>query len=160
MQSKFLAASLIVCAACSEPRTEKTQLPDAAPVVAIASATSSALVEAPAPMLASAAPSASNAITSRLSAAEESRFDAAIRGAMERNEIPGAVLVVFRHGQIVLRRAYGFRAKEPAELRMTVDTLFDLASLTKPLATATSILLLAERGVLRLQDPLQKWLPA
>lgn len=160
MQSKFLAASFLVCAACSETRTEKTPLPDAAPIVAIASATASALVEAPMAVLASAAPSVSNTITSRLSAAEELRFDAAIRGAMERNETPGAVLVVLRHGQVVLRRAYGFRAKEPTELRMTVDTMFDLASLTKPLATATSILLLAERGNLRLQDPLQKWLPA
>lgn len=111
-------------------------------------------------MVASAAPSASNAITPQLSAAEEARFDAAIRNAIERNEIPGAVLVVLRHGHVVLRRAYGFRAKEPVEIRMTVDTLFDLASLTKPLATATSILLLAERGVLRLHDPLQKWIPA
>lgn len=87
------------------------------------------------------------------------RFDQAVRGAIERNEIPGAVLIVTRKGEIVLRRAYGFRAKEPAEVAMTADTIFDLASLTKPLATATSILLLAERNKLRLRDPIRRWFP-
>ncbi len=155
----LLATALIIASACSEKRPEKRPTPDAAPVVAVASITASGSIEAPTPVLASAVPSASNAITARLNAAEEARFDAAIQGAMGRNEIPGAVLIVLRHRQVVLRRAYGFRAKEPTELRMTVDTMFDLASLTKPLATATSILLLAERGILRLNDPVQKWLP-
>lgn len=83
-----------------------------------------------------------------------------MRSAIDRGEIPGATLVVLRQGQVVFRRAYGLRAKKPAEVPMTSDTIFDLASLTKPLATATSILLLNEQGRLQLRDPVKKWLPA
>jgi uncharacterized protein YbbC (DUF1343 family) len=76
--------------------------------------------------------------------------------------VPGAVVVVVEAGHVVLERAYGHRALaagrgvEP----MTPDTSFDLASLTKPLATATSIVLLAERGLLSLRDRAAKHLPA
>jgi len=157
----ILVAALLV-AGCSDKRSDApapivSASPSALPI--FSTPVSSAEIPPP-PEVPSAAPSAFTPLETRLAPADQARFDAAVQSAIERNEIPGATLVVLRRGQVVFRRAYGFRAKEPAEIRMTSDTIFDLASLTKPLATATSILLLAEQGKLRLQDPIQKWLPA
>lgn len=92
---------------------------------------------------------------SRLAAA-----DAAILRAIDNHQIPGAVLLVGHNNQIVHHKAYGYRALQPQPLPMTPDTIFDLASLTKPIATATSIMLLAERGKLQLSDPIAKYIPA
>src|SRR5262245_805396 len=85
--------------------------------------------------------------------------DAAVNAAIERGRLPGAVVLVLHQGQVVHRKAYGQRSKDPA-VAMTVDTVFDLASLTKPLATAASVHLLAEQGKLRLDDPAAKHWPA
>src|SRR5207247_7946817 len=63
-------------------------------------------------------------------------------------------------GQVVFRKAYGWRSKRPDEKAMTVDTIFDMASLAKPMATATSILILVEQGKLRLADRVANHLPA
>jgi uncharacterized protein YbbC (DUF1343 family)/CubicO group peptidase (beta-lactamase class C family) len=159
---KHLVLSGIFLGGCIDKRSDAPPPTTSATPIASTVTTPSppAIDSISAPQLPSAASSASSALESRLSPADEARFDAAVRAAIERNEIPGATLVVLRHGQVVFRRAYGLRAKEPAQARMTSDTIFDLASLTKPLATATSILLLVERGILRLQDPVQKWLPS
>src|SRR5215831_15159765 len=80
------------------------------------------------------------------------RIDQLMQHAVQRGDVPGAVILVLHRGEIVYRKAHGLRAKKPAAEQMTVDTVFDLASLTKPIATATSILLLAERGKLQLTD--------
>ena len=73
--------------------------------------------------------------------------------------MPGAVVIVGRRGAIVYARAAGHRAVEPAAEPMTRDTIFDMASLTKPVATATSVMLLVEEGRVRLQDRVVKYLP-
>lgn len=91
---------------------------------------------------------------------DQQRIGAAVQGAIERGEIPGAVVLLIARGRVVFHRAYGLRAKEPRPVAMTEDTVFDLASLTKPVATATSIALLAERGRLRFSDPASAHLPA
>src|SRR5206468_1501217 len=57
-----------------------------------------------------------------------------------------------RNGKVAFRKAYGLRSKQPSEIPMTLDTVFDLASLTKPIATATSVMILLERGKIRLSD--------
>jgi uncharacterized protein YbbC (DUF1343 family)/CubicO group peptidase (beta-lactamase class C family) len=75
------------------------------------------------------------------------------------HHLPGAVVLVARSGGIVWRKAYGARALEPAREAMTTDTIFDLASLTKVVATATSIMILVERGKVRLSDPLSSYIP-
>jgi CubicO group peptidase (beta-lactamase class C family) len=80
------------------------------------------------------------------------RIDGAMREALERGDCPGAVVLVVHEGRVVWRKAYGLRARQPAEVPMTVDTVFDLASLTKPVATAASVMLLVEQGKLRLSD--------
>jgi uncharacterized protein YbbC (DUF1343 family)/CubicO group peptidase (beta-lactamase class C family) len=74
-------------------------------------------------------------------------------------DIPGAVLLVGHNGRVIYRKAYGSRALEPVREPMTVDTIFDLASLTKCIATATSIMKLVEEGRVRLNDPVAAYLP-
>ncbi len=86
-------------------------------------------------------------------------IDDAVNAAVGEGKLPGAVVVVGRRDRILLRRAYGFRALEPARVTMTADTVFDLASLTKPIATATSVLVLADRGLFSIDDPVAKYLP-
>ena len=88
------------------------------------------------------------------------RIDSVVKQALDRGDAPGAVVLVLHRGRIIFRRAYGLRSKQPAEAPMTVDTVFDLASLTKPLATASSIMLLVEQGKLRPSDPVARYLPA
>src|SRR5438270_9070664 len=81
-----------------------------------------------------------------MSADRLAQIDQVVQQAIERKETPGAVVLVGQRGRVVWRRAYGARAVEPAREGMTADTIFDLASLTKIVATATSIMILVERG--------------
>ena len=85
--------------------------------------------------------------------------DAIINQAIADGNIPGAVLVVGHNGAIVYRKAYGERALEPRREPMTLDTIFDLASLTKVIATTTAVMQLVELGKVRLNDPVAKYLP-
>jgi uncharacterized protein YbbC (DUF1343 family)/CubicO group peptidase (beta-lactamase class C family) len=85
--------------------------------------------------------------------------DAAIEQAIQEAQVPGAVLIVGHHGQVIYRKAYGSRALEPRREAMTLDTVFDLASLTKVIATTTSVMQLVEQGKVRLNDPVAKYLP-
>lgn len=85
--------------------------------------------------------------------------DATIDRAVAAGRCPGAVLLVGRGDDVVYLEAYGSRALAPTRLPMTRDTIFDLASLTKPLATAPSIMILADRGKLRISDPVWKYIP-
>jgi uncharacterized protein YbbC (DUF1343 family)/CubicO group peptidase (beta-lactamase class C family) len=86
-------------------------------------------------------------------------LDAVITEAIKDNQIPGAVVMVGHNGQIVYQHAYGFRARVPREEPMTMDTIFDAASLTKVIATTSSIMKLEEEGKIRLSDPVTKYLP-
>jgi uncharacterized protein YbbC (DUF1343 family) len=94
-----------------------------------------------------------------MSAARLSRIDDAVRASIERKETPGAVVLAARKGRVVYRKAFGDRAVMPQREAMTLDTIFDLASLTKVLATATSIMILVERGRLSLADPVSLYIP-
>jgi uncharacterized protein YbbC (DUF1343 family)/CubicO group peptidase (beta-lactamase class C family) len=85
--------------------------------------------------------------------------DAIVDKAVAEGNIPGAVLLVGHDGKVVHRRAFGARSLEPVREPMTVDTVFDLASLTKCIATATSIMKLLEEGRIRLGDPVATYLP-
>ena len=84
--------------------------------------------------------------------------DTVIQQAVADHEIPGAVLIVGHAGKIVHQRAFGWRALEPRAEAMTPDTIFDLASLTKPF-TAACVMRLVERGQVRLNDPVARYLP-
>jgi uncharacterized protein YbbC (DUF1343 family)/CubicO group peptidase (beta-lactamase class C family) len=94
-----------------------------------------------------------------ISAARLGRIDGVGREALERGDLPGAVVLIAHRGHVVLRKAYGARSLEPDNTLMGPDTVFDLASLTKPIATATAIMLLLEEGKLRLEDPVAQYLP-
>src|SRR6478672_595318 len=94
-----------------------------------------------------------------MSAERLARIDGVVAEAIARRELPGAVVLVERRGKTVFRKAYGNRAVEPFAEPMTLDTVFDVASLTKPVATATSIMVLVEEGRLLLSDPVAKLIP-
>lgn len=82
-----------------------------------------------------------------------------VQVAIERGATPGAVLLVAKDGQIVKFRAYGNRQTDP-DVPMTLDTLFDLASVSKTVGTATATMLLLEDGKLRLDDKVAAFIPA
>ena len=88
-----------------------------------------------------------------------SALDAQINQAVQSGLIPGAVLIVGRNGQVLFRKAYGSRALIPRREPMTLNTIFDAASLTKVTATTPCVMKLFERGKLRLDDPVTKYLP-
>ncbi len=87
-------------------------------------------------------------------------IDAAVAAAIEANETPGAVVLVARHGRIAYFKAYGNRSIQPAREPMTIDTIFDMSSLTKVMATVPSIMLLVENGTVRLEDRVKRYLPS
>ena len=86
-------------------------------------------------------------------------IETAVEEALAAKQAPGCVVLVARRGKIAYLRAFGDRRVEPEREPMTVDTVFELASLTKPLATASSVMLLIERGKLQLDDPVALHLP-
>ncbi|MFB3905488.1 MAG: serine hydrolase domain-containing protein [Acidobacteriota bacterium] len=87
------------------------------------------------------------------------KVDSVIREAIERGETPGAVVLIAHRGSVVYRKAFGHRALVPAPEPMTEDTIFDAASLTKVLATATSIMILVEDGKLSFTDTVTGYIP-
>jgi CubicO group peptidase (beta-lactamase class C family) len=87
------------------------------------------------------------------------RIDKVVAQEIRDKQVPGAVVVIGSRDQILYQKAFGFRTLGPAPEAMTLDTIFDMASLTKATATATSILILAERGQLSLNDKVVKYLP-
>ena len=108
----------------------------------------------PLPKLAVANPETVGMSSERLA-----KIDEAVLESIARKETPGAVVLVARKGKIVYRKAIGDRAVEPKREEMTVDTIFDLASLTKIVATATSMMILVERGKVSLADPVARYIP-
>jgi len=83
--------------------------------------------------------------------------DGAVRAAVESGDIPGAVIVVGRGDDVLLHRAWGARRVLPDPAPMTADTIFDIASLTKPLGTTLAVMALVERGTLALDAPLGRY---
>jgi uncharacterized protein YbbC (DUF1343 family)/CubicO group peptidase (beta-lactamase class C family) len=86
-------------------------------------------------------------------------IDAAIHDAIAQGHLPGAVLVIGHKGQVVYRKAYGKRALVPQPEDMTLDTIFDCASLTKVVATTPSLMKLFEQGKFRLNDKITQYIP-
>ncbi len=85
--------------------------------------------------------------------------DALVQEEVNDGGITGAVLVVGHGGGIVHQKAFGLRAVSPKRAPMTLDTMFDLASLTKVVATAPSIMSLVQHGQLRLEDTVARHIP-
>ncbi len=94
-----------------------------------------------------------------MNAAKLNQIDALVEKDISDKKLPGAVVIVGHKGKIVYRKAFGNRSLVPQVEKMTLDTIFDVASLTKPIATATSIMILVEQGKLRLNDTVGKFFP-
>ena len=94
-----------------------------------------------------------------LSAEKIQRIEAIVQEGLEQKKMPGCVVLVGRKDKIMLLRAYGNKRLEPAPEPMTTDTVFDLASLTKPIATATSVMILVDQKKLQLDEPVAAYLP-
>ncbi len=94
-----------------------------------------------------------------MSARHLARLDGVVETAIAQRETPGAVVVVGRKGRVIYRKAFGHRALIPKPEPMTVDTIFDVASLTKVMATATSLIILVEEGKVSLSDSVSVYLP-
>ncbi|HEV7683569.1 MAG TPA: exo-beta-N-acetylmuramidase NamZ domain-containing protein [Pyrinomonadaceae bacterium] len=104
-------------------------------------------------------PKAAKPASLSVSAQKLAAIDGEVDAEIKQKHLPGAVVLIARNGSVVWHKAYGARALDPAREAMTTDTIFDLASLTKVVATATSIMILVERGKLRLSDPLSNYIP-
>jgi uncharacterized protein YbbC (DUF1343 family)/CubicO group peptidase (beta-lactamase class C family) len=85
--------------------------------------------------------------------------DRQMEQAIQDGLIPGGVVLIGHNGQVVYRKAYGSRALVPHREPMTLDTIFDAASLTKVIATTPALMRLFEQGQIRLNDPVTKYLP-
>ncbi len=93
---------------------------------------------------------------------EQGRFallDGVVKSAIADGNAPGAVLVVGHNGSIVYRKAFGNRSAGTSPEPMTMDTVFDLASLTKVIATTTCVMRLEQMGQIKLNDPVAKYIP-
>lgn len=86
-------------------------------------------------------------------------LDPIVQAAIQNHEVPGAVLLIGHDGRVTYRKAFGNRSIEPTRTPMTVDTVFDIASLTKVVATTTAVMQLVEKGKVRLNDPVVKYIP-
>jgi CubicO group peptidase (beta-lactamase class C family) len=86
-------------------------------------------------------------------------ISAVLEHGMARGAFPGAVVLVARGDAVVLHQAVGYRSLEPVRTPMRADTVFDLSSLTKPLATTLAVLLLVREGKLRLDDRVSRLVP-
>ncbi len=86
-------------------------------------------------------------------------IDTLMEAAVADGTVPGGVVLIGHNGKIVYRKAFGSRSVEPVREAMTIDAIFDLASLTKCVATTMSVMKLFEQGRIRLNDPVASYLP-
>ena len=96
----------------------------------------------------------------RLHRADLSGIAQIVQKEIQSGRIPGAVILVGNEGRIVYRQAFGYAALEPERIPMSVGTLFDLASLTKVVATTTAVMQLVQEGKLDLDAPAARYWPA
>ena len=82
-----------------------------------------------------------------------------VQSAIDAGDLPGAIVGLWHDGQWVLHENYGHRALDPAKEPMTFDTVFDMASITKPVACATSAMMLVQDGKLDLNAKVVDYLP-
>ena len=82
-----------------------------------------------------------------------------VQEEIEKGNLPGAVVIIGRRNLVAYCQAFGHRQLEPTPEVMTTDTVFDMASITKPVATATSVMVLVQQGKVRLRDRVSQHLP-
>lgn len=94
-----------------------------------------------------------------MDASRLAQIDAVMQKAIDDKQVSGGVVLVARRGGVVFEKAYGLRAALPEQEAATVDTIYDMASLTKSIATASAIMKLVEQGKIRLGDSVETYLP-
>lgn len=88
----------------------------------------------------------------------QAKIDALMQRAMQANTFPGCVVLVAHGDNVIFRKAYGYSCLTPKIEKMTCETLFDVASMTKCVATAPVIMRLIQDGYIRLDDPVKKYI--
>ena len=86
-------------------------------------------------------------------------MDAIVKNAIANGHAPGAVVLIGHQGKVIYRKAFGNRSLEPTVEPMTVDTVFDMASLTKVMATTGSVMRMVQLGQIKLNDPVARYIP-
>jgi uncharacterized protein YbbC (DUF1343 family) len=86
-------------------------------------------------------------------------IDVLMQAAVAKGSMPGGVVIIGHKDAVVYRKAFGSRSLEPTREAMTADTIFDLASLTKVIATTTAVMQLVDEGRVRIDDPVAAYLP-
>ena len=86
-------------------------------------------------------------------------IDSAVNASIAAGEIPGAVVGVVRNGHLVYEKAFGYKSLIPEKDTMTVETMFDMASVSKCVGTTLSFMQLVEQGKVRLVDPVNLYFP-
>ena len=147
---------MLALASCSRGDAAHTELSDSVPTTTTPAPVAAPTLPPP-PLPPDAAPAPDFATVSKL-----------MNDAIAAQKLPGAVVLIGHGGKVVFHQAYGSRklagepgldgSPAPAE-PMTEDTIFDMASLTKPLATATAVMQLYEQGKVAFDDPAQQYLP-
>ncbi len=107
----------------------------------------------------SAAFAGSSTISSLLAEEQLAPIQEIVEEAISKGQIPGAVILVGNRDTILYRRAFGYRSLVPEKKPMTLDTIFDLSSLTKVVATSAAVMQLVEKGKLRLEDRVTEYWP-
>jgi len=97
----------------------------------------------------------------------KAEIDSILQSQVDQDKIPGAVILIKNNTRVIFRQAYGYAQKYDYNHnllskpdKMTVNCLFDIASLTKVIGTTTSIMLLADRGLIQIEDPVFKYIKA
>jgi uncharacterized protein YbbC (DUF1343 family)/CubicO group peptidase (beta-lactamase class C family) len=94
-----------------------------------------------------------------MSATRLSKIDVAVAEGLRRKWMPGCVVMVGHQGRIVFHKAYGNKQVQPETITMTTDTVFDMASITKPIATAASVMKLVELGKIDVDQIVAHYIP-
>ena len=103
---------------------------------------------------------ARSAVRGPVNSAQFAQVQRLVEQGMAAETFPGAVVHVRQDARVVWHHAFGWAAVTPRRRTMRSDAVFDLASLTKPIATATAVLQLVEHGILQLDHPVADYLPA
>jgi uncharacterized protein YbbC (DUF1343 family)/CubicO group peptidase (beta-lactamase class C family) len=102
---------------------------------------------------------ASMALAAPLDKQRLERIDSGVENSIKRGDCPGAVVLIVHDDQVVFRKAFGNIALQPEKKPLTPEAVFDMASITKPVSTATSIWILIEQGKLRIADKVINYWP-
>jgi serine-type D-Ala-D-Ala carboxypeptidase len=88
-----------------------------------------------------------------------SQIDVVVKKAIDEKKTPGAAILIARHGKIVYKKVFGNASLEPEKKELKEDMIFDMASVSKAVGTATSVMMLVEQGKLRLNDLVKRYIP-